>query len=429
MIITHLFSQFFIFIAHLIMAFLFTICSLFFRFRKKEKIIFGTTPIISYSYWSRALRQKGYPTSTFMKAYYNINSKEDFDLFFVEITPKFLRRYKFAINACGLIFLLRNARIFVTTYDPVFFKNFLGRFEIILFKIAKSKVVIIPYGSDAYMYSLVKDLSVRHALLLSYPNNSYAEWNIFKKILFSNKYADIVACGFQNDGIGRWDLLVHQICQIDTKSWSKKEYYSNANGINGPVRIVHTPNHRGFKGSEFVEEAIKDLKTEGLKIEYIELSGVSNLKVKEVIHQSDILVDQLICTAYALSGIEGMAVGLPVVSNLDCSLSTDIFRRYSFLNECPIVSSTPETIKSNLRALITHPNLRKELGLCSRKYVEKYHSYKTTQYIFGSIFDKILHLKDVDLMNLFHPITSSYNKKTPIIQHPLKNNQLPEKYF
>ena len=72
-----------------------------------------------------------------------------------------------------------------------------------------------------------------------------------------------------------------------------------------------------------------------------------------------------------------MATGLPVLANLENKNYVNLFRRYSFLNEYPILSTSPETLKENLKLLITNPELRKELGELGRKYVEKYHSYNT----------------------------------------------------
>lgn len=410
-------------------AFLLLVCAVKFRFQKKNQIIFGTTPIISYAYWSRALKEKGMPSCTLMKTIYHINSREDFDLLYSDITPNILRRFEYICKLFAFLFILKKASLFITSYDSIIFDDLFESLEIIFLKIARVKVVILPYGSDAYTYSNLKDPSIQHALLLSYPRLARYEDKILRNIRWRNKYADVVVCGFQNEGIGRWDLLIHQFCQIDAKSWTPKDRNSKADGVNECVRIIHTPNHMGFKGTEFIRRSLEILKNEGLKLEYIELSGVLNSEVKKHLLESDILIDQLIFTGYALSGIEGMAIGLPVLANLESSFLTDVFRRYSFLNECPIVSATPETITDVLRVLIANPKLREELGLAARQYVEKYHSYEISQYIFGAIYDKIIHNKDVDLMNLFHPLLSEYNRATPYIQHPLKNNKLPERYF
>jgi hypothetical protein len=47
------------------------------------------------------------------------------------------------------------------------------------------------------------------------------------------------------------------------------------------------------------------------------------------------------------------------------------------------------------------------------------------RYLFGSIHAKIVEGKEVDLINLFHPLKSSYNKAKPRIVHPLVENRLP----
>jgi hypothetical protein len=122
-----------------------------------------------------------------------------------------------------------------------------------------------------------------------------------------------------------------------------------------------------------------------------------------------------------------MVTGIPVISNLDIEESTRLFRRYSYLNECPILSSKPETIKQNLKILITNPQLRKDLGQSGRLYVEKYHSYSATGILFTKIYDKIWYNKEVDLMNMYNPLNpDSYNNQSPLINHPLFENKIPE---
>lgn len=99
-----------------------------------------------------------------------------------------------------------------------------------------------------------------------------------------------------------------------------------------------------------------------------------------------------------------MATGLPVISNLEKDKNEiKLFRRFSYLNECPILSSKPEKIKSSLHRLITQSGLRMQLGETGVKYVEKYHSYKAMGEIFGAIYDSICYGKEVDLLSFFNP--------------------------
>ena len=50
------------------------------------------------------------------------------------------------------------------------------------------------------------------------------------------------------------------------------------------------------------------------------------------------------------------------------------------------------------------------------------------KYIFSNVYEKILNGKNIDLMNVFHPLKSDYVKNNKII-HPLKENTLPKDYL
>lgn len=398
--------------------------------KKNTKIIFGTTPILNNKYWSEALKDQGFDSITLMRTYFSsINKREDYDLYFDDLIPKFLR-VKYIQEVVHLFYvwkyIIDNAKYFIMSFDGVVFHTGLWQIEHLLFKINNIKTILLPYGADAYMYSRIKDTSLQNVLLINYPQAAKNEKAIEKKVFFWSKNADFIMTGFMGmDGMPRWDIPIHQFIQIDTDMWKSKKVYTMNNGYSGVVKVLHSPNHRGFKGTEYLIKVIDELKKEGLNIELVLLEKVQNDKVKEIMQEVDILAEQFIATAYALSGIEGMASGLPVLANLDNKEYTEVFRRYSFLNECPILSTTPETLKDNLRLLVTCPELRKELGELGRKYVEKYHSYKMTQYLFGNIFKK-LDGEEIDFMNLFHPLKSEYVRKN-YIKTPLKNNKYIQK--
>ena len=227
-------------------------------------------------------------------------------------------------------------------------------------------------------------------------------------------------------------MLATSPVTIDVSSIQKKEIYSEKNGYAKEVVITHAPNHRGAKGTDFVIQAIEELKSEGLNIKLKLIENTGNDELLRILREeTDIVVNELIGSFYGLFVIESMAVALPIITNLSTEEYTRVFRRFSYLNECPLVSATVENVKEVLKVLITNPELRKELGRAGRKYVEKYHSQKTANFIFQNIYDKVWHgKKDIDLMNLFHPLkTESYNNQTPRIEHPLKENLIPAEYF
>lgn len=397
---------------------------------KGDMLIWGPVPILNNKYWSNAMKNIGYKSITYMTSYYAINQENDFDKYY--FCKGFWGKLLYVLqisNYYAFIYCLKNAKIVHIPYSggPLG-DTILKCFEAWLLHLSGCKIIVLPYGGDSYCYSRVLDKNLTAGLLASYPEAAKKEKEISWRVSYWNKNADCVLCGFELDGMGRWDVNVPQYVVVNTMEIHAKRSYSLSDGKRGIVRIIHTPNHRGFKGTEFLIEAVKELQEEGLSVELVLLEKKSNQEVLRLLSESDILAEQFIFTGYALSGLEGMATGLPVMSNLDNECYTRIYRRYSYLNECPILSTTPETLKDNLRILITHPELRKELGMAGRKYVEKYHSYKAAQYLFSNIYDKILYGKDVDLMNLFHPLKSDYVKNNPV-EHPLVENKLPKDYF
>lgn len=392
------------------------------------RLFWGPVPIKNWNYAATALAELGYYSKTVMKNYYgSINESSDFDLYVNQIFQskfyfKFLskRLQGFIAPFAAFCFCLKEFDIFHIPFSGGLLSDTpLEKIEPILLQLAKKKTVVLPYGSDLFKYSFVSDLSVRHVLLDCYSSMSKQEQLINRRMNNWIRHADVIFGNVLTDGIGRWDLLPVSYITIDNEKWQPKKYSEKEK-----ITILHTPNHRSIKGTEFILQAIKSLQDEGYSIEIILLEKVQNEVVRQAMQEADILIDQLILTGYALSAIEGMATGLPVIANLDNPNLTTVFRRYSYLNECPILSATPETLKDNLRVLIKNSALRKELGQAGRKFVEKYHSKTAAQYMFRAVYDKIWFHKEIDLMNLFHPLKSEYVQKN-IIAHPLFENSLP----
>lgn len=383
---------------------------------QSPRLVWGATPLINNKYWATAMKQGGYSSLTVMRNVYANFKREDFD--------KVLDA-RLAVLAFELLNSLVKYDVFFISFDGWILGNTpFWRAESLLLRLAGKKVVVIPYGSDALVYKLIRSPTLLHGLMMSYPGASRMQNQIESKLQYWIKRADCVLPGIMaGEGFGRWEVLSPSILHIDESNWSPSAIKSRADGTDGVVHVVHTPNHRGVKGTEFLLHAVGVLKAEGLKVNLILLENLPNEQVREILmHKADILVEQLIL-GYALSAIEGMACGLPVISNLDEMDMGLAFRRWSFLDECPIVSATPEDIVSNLRKLITRPVLREELGRAGRGYVEKYHGYESAQYLFTNVVDYVYGRKE-SLINLYHPLLGEYSNRSPKIQHPLVNNRI-----
>lgn len=397
----------------------FIVLYLIFTPKKNKKVIWGPTPMINYKYWSESLKEIGYDSETVVNGVYNIHNKSDFDIYCEDLIPKYLKFNKNKLCPIVIfIYIIKNAKVLHTSFDggplgktPIWF------FEPYLYRLFQVKTIVMGYGADFFMYSKIEDLSVRHAIQCSYPEASKNEKSIEKNVFFWVKNADIIMGGIQLDGLGRWDCLPVNPLAFKNKILALKSIKASSE-----IVIVHSPNHQGFKGTEFIIHAINELIEEGFKIKFILLENIKNEKVLQILaNECDILIEQVIYQGYGLNAIEGMANGVPVLSNLNNDAYLNVFRRYSYLNECPILSTTPETLKNNLRLLIANKDLRLELGKLGIEYTKKYHSYKSSQYLYKSVLNK-LDGENIDLMNLFHPLKSEYVQKN-YIKTPLVNNR------
>ncbi|HEV2060663.1 MAG TPA: hypothetical protein VGR11_15020 [Solirubrobacteraceae bacterium] len=394
--------------------------------RERPRIVWGPEPILSYRHWSRALRKAGYESETVMQEVYaRINRPEDFDVLYEQLVPP------------GLAFLLGPYAAFVRSlfradvFQHHYSGGFLGltplwRLEGQLLHLAGARVVSQAHGNDAHLSSQIADLSLRHALLSSYPTLARREARTRRRVMYWTEHADCMFGGLMMDGLGRWDVLPASVATIDVTQWRRERSYSRADGRSGgPVRVAHAPNHRGFKGTEFIIAAAEQLRGEGLDVELVLIENVQNREVQRILTtEVDVLADQIIATGYALNAIEGMAAGLPVVANLEDDRLTAVLRRYSYLDECPILSASPETIADRLRALVVDPDLRERLGRAAAAYAAKYHSDETAAYLYGAIYRHIWNGEPVALIDLFHPLKSEYSRSRPRIEHGLVRNRI-----
>ena len=396
----------------------------FFKSNEKKRIVWGSTPIINNYYWSKAMKNIGYQSECFTYDFFrSINKRSDWDRIIDEEykwLPLFIRPY-IAFNDS-----LFKYDIFVIPFSGYFIGHTLMKnFQSFLFKLANKKVIVIPYGSDSYVYRDVRSSSLIHGLLMSYPEAARKQESIAADVVYWVKNADCVIPGIMGaDGFGRWDLLIPSTLFIDIDLWQQSNKKNFADGINSEVVIAHAPNHRGFKGSEFIIDAVNQLKSEGLKIEFQLIERMQNNQVRQKLEtEVDILVEQIIATGHALNALEGMASGLPTISNLEDETYILPLRRWSYFNECPLVSATPENLVDVLRKLVTRPELRHQIGQASRKYVEKYHGLDSAQYMFTNVIDYVYGKKE-SLINLYHPLLGEYPNRSPKIQHPLVNNHI-----
>jgi glycosyltransferase involved in cell wall biosynthesis len=138
----------------------------------------------------------------------------------------------------------------------------------------------------------------------------------------------------------------------------------------GPIKIVHCPSNRAIKGTKYIIQAIDELRNEGYKIDLQIIEGQTHDYVIEKMKMSDVVIDQLNCPWYGMVSIEAMALGKPVISNIDFDIDIplEMFP--------PILPGDRVTLKDSIRELINFPDAITRRSKRGRYYVEKYHDIR-----------------------------------------------------
>lgn len=119
-----------------------------------------------------------------------------------------------------------------------------------------------------------------------------------------------------------------------------------------PITIAHAPSSLKIKGTQFVREAIASLQRKGFDIEYLELTGVSNRKVVELISRSHILVNELFGWSPGVLAVEGLQAGCLVVTRANDRLEPHLPSG----SNLAWISAGPEDLEFELEELLKSPD-------------------------------------------------------------------------
>jgi hypothetical protein len=102
-----------------------------------------------------------------------------------------------------------------------------------------------------------------------------------------------------------------------------------------------------------------------------------NDRLRTLLAEADIVIDQLFQRAFGTLAVESMASGCVVLTNYDSS-----FGHFDY--DCPAVKVSMSTLTDQLRRTILDRRLRRRLGYAGRRYVEKHHDQnRIAQQILG----------------------------------------------
>ncbi|GAA4707187.1 glycosyltransferase family protein [Brevibacillus fulvus] len=148
--------------------------------------------------------------------------------------------------------------------------------------------------------------------------------------------------------------------------------------------ILHAPTNPEFKGTASIEQTLVELKKQ-YPFRYRRIEQMSNEEALRLYAQADIIIDQIRCGSHGLLSVEAMALGKPVVAYIRDDLAA------KFPPDLPIVNANPDTLYEQLKKLLEQPELRQQLGIQGRQYVEKYHASDVVVEQLLAIYENLPH--------------------------------------
>ncbi|MCL4220225.1 MAG: hypothetical protein KJZ65_02525 [Phycisphaerales bacterium] len=136
-----------------------------------------------------------------------------------------------------------------------------------------------------------------------------------------------------------------------------------------PLLVVHAPNHRFFKGTDHLLDAIEQLKGRGVEIELDLIEGLPRDQALLRYRRADVVFDQCLIGFHGYFALEVMGMGKPVLCFLR-DPQADLLAP----DQCPIINVRPETIAGQLERLACDRVLAHQLGRQGRAYVGRYYT-------------------------------------------------------
>lgn len=147
--------------------------------------------------------------------------------------------------------------------------------------------------------------------------------------------------------------------------------------------LVHAPSDRAGKGTVHVRAAVKQLREEGARFEYVEIHGVSHEEALAACARADLVIDQLCVGSHGVWAVEAMSMAKPVV----CNVLPEV--RPLFPDDFPLIDATPDSLASVLGDWLDRPRDRHALGLASRAYAERVHDARAVARRLVEVYEQL----------------------------------------
>jgi len=301
----------------------------------------------------------------------------------------------------ALIHLLRNGDIW-NTHFRLFFeggtalsKRRLNTWTFRLLRWVGIRIVAAPLGSDVAYRDTFRDRFDWVGRMQS----DYPEWDLVRHGELTRERVELF-CRYAHVIIGNDSTVARFLPRNDIffKCFP-------ADCSSSPPRVavqrerplvIHAPNHRNVKGSDYLISAVDRLRSRGIECDLVLVEGMEHEEALRVFESADIIADQFIMGAYGVFALEAMAMGKTVLTYLDHEhLGNPVFN-------LPVVNANPENLEAVLGVLLQSADLRRRIGAASRASIERFQSVEALAEVWRQIYRHIWWGEGLSLSNTRH---------------------------
>lgn len=326
----------------------------------KLRVFHGLSEISGQAYYSvKGLKPLGVVTKLYVWQPNPFGYEYD-----VSLNVNLNKKYMLPIWAFKILYYEIKAIMYNDVFHFHFGRSMFLNYDLCVLKKLKKKVYFEFHGSDIRNYKMSKK------------NNKYMCFEQKEEIYTNLMNRAKKICNYANGIILHDDELISHLPEnnpgvfvVPLRIDLSKIEPVYVDKLKRKIRIVHAPTKREIKGSSYVIDAVNKL-SKLYDVEMVLVENKTQNEALEIYKTADIIVDQLRIGTYGVFAIEGMAMGKPIVTYI-----TDEMKE-CLPADLPICSANPDTIEEVLEKLIEDSELRYNLGLQGRVYVEKYHDYR-----------------------------------------------------
>jgi glycosyltransferase involved in cell wall biosynthesis len=358
--------------------------------RTRPNSLWAGTPILTLPLKARAERMLGVNAKSLVYESYGI-SRDGYDIHLgdlcsLPILGRFIPMLTFLYACCTqdrLHFFYD--RGLLPPFDPDKF----NKFELLSYKFLRIKTFFWAYGADVRTRKKTLSLGDVNCCILCpvIPRACIcidSSWE--KKYSFISSLA--TRCFSMGDMMqytpGSENRVFYWPLDLNCEGGKKYDPVYPVFVKDTPLIIAHAANHRQFKGTKFLINAVNELIGDGYLIELRLIEGMTNIEALRNYRAADLIFDQCLIGFHGYFALEGMALGKPVMSFIR-NPKNDLLAP----DECPIINTSIKTIKKDISSIYRNRSELGFIGKRGREYIEKHFTINAVSRRMGIVYKEL----------------------------------------